>query len=126
MFSVDRIHSSQILDKVAKQTSNKQLQDFINASYGIFTGKVQHIAVLEFTKQRASWVSDEQWHTEQQEKWLDNGRYQLSIPFSDSRELIMDILKHGAEVTVIKPTFLQVLVREEIEKMQKNYHCLIK
>jgi len=38
----------------------------------------------------------------------------------------MDILKHGAEVTVISPAFLQDLVREEIEKVQKNYECLTK
>jgi hypothetical protein len=46
------------------------------------------------------WVDDESWHPKQQGHWLDNGSYQLSIPFNDGRELIMDILKHGAEVAV--------------------------
>ncbi len=126
IFSVDRVNSAQILDETAQQISTEQLQDFIQSSYGIFTGKAQHTAVLEFTKHRANWVADEQWHSEQQSKWLDNGNYQLSFPFSDSRELIMDILKHGAEVKVIAPPFLIDLVKEEINKMQKNYHCLTK
>ncbi|MFA5922953.1 MAG: hypothetical protein WC856_16970 [Methylococcaceae bacterium] len=45
-------------------------------------------------------MADESWRPKQQGKWLDNGNYLLSIPFNDSREFIMDILKHGAEVEV--------------------------
>lgn len=126
IFSIDRIKATQILPEKTKQLPERQLQDYIQSSYGIFTGQVQHIAVLEFSKQRASWVADELWHTEQQGEWLENGNYQLSIPYSDSRELIMDILKHGAEVKVISPVKLQNLVTDEIEKMKNNYHNLIK
>ena len=121
IFSVDRINSAQMLEQIAQKTPKNQLQRYLQSAYGIFTGEAQHIAVLEFTKSRANWVADEQWHPKQQSQWLENGNYQLSLPFSDSRELIMDILKHGAEVTVIFPTFLQDLVKEEIEKMQKKY-----
>ena len=66
-------------------------------------------------------MADEYWHPKQQGIWLENGNYQLSIPFSDSRELIMDILKHGAEVKVIAPQFLQDAVKQQIKAMQKNY-----
>jgi predicted DNA-binding transcriptional regulator YafY len=48
---------------------------------------------------------------------ISNGNYRLSIPFNDSRELIMDILKHGAEVGVKSPQFLLDGVREQIEVM---------
>ncbi|MEE7624600.1 WYL domain-containing protein [Methylobacter sp. Wu8] len=48
---------------------------------------------------------------------ISNGNYRLSIPFNDSRELIMDILKHGAEVEVKSPQFLLDGVREQIEVM---------
>ena len=115
-----------MLDNTALKTPENKLQDFLHSSYGIFTGKAKHTAVLEFSKTRANWVADEHWHPEQQGEWLENGNYQLSIPFSDSRELIMDILKHGAEVKVIAPPFLKNAVKEEINKMQKNYHCLTK
>jgi len=39
---------------------------------------------------------------------------------------MMDILKHGAEVKVIAPLFLRELLKEEIEKMSKNYDWLVK
>jgi predicted DNA-binding transcriptional regulator YafY len=35
--------------------------------------------------------------------FLDNGEYLLKVPFSDSRELCMDILRHGASVKVLEP-----------------------
>ncbi len=121
IFAIDSVNSAKILDKSSQKTEDKQLQDFLNSSYGIFTGKAEHTAVLEFTKNRAAWVADEHWHSEQQGQWLDNGNYQLSLPFGDSRELMMDILKYGAEVTVISPPFLQDLVIEEIRKMREIY-----
>jgi len=126
IFSVDRVHSAQILEQSAQSVNSDQLEKFLHSGYGIFTGKAEHTAVLEFSKKRANWVADEYWHPEQHGEWLENGSYQLGIPFSDSRELIMDILKHGAEVKVIEPLFLRVLLMKEIEKMHKNYDWLIK
>lgn len=121
VFAVDNIGSAKILDQIALSTDSKQLEQFLTSSYGIFSGSAEHTAVLEFGKARAQWVADESWHPDQQGQWLDNGNYRLSIPFNDSRELIMDILKHGAEVEVKSPPFLRDSVKEQIEVMQKIY-----
>ena len=121
VFAIDNISSSKILEQSTKVIDPKQLELFLTSSYGIFSGTAQHLAVLAFSKSRAQWVADESWHPDQQGDWLDNGNYQLSIPFNDSRELIMDILKHGAEVTVIAPEFLREAVIEQIAAMQKIY-----
>ena len=122
VFAIDNISSSKILDKqIAKTIDPTQVEQFLTSSYGIFSGTAQHIAVLEFSKFRAQWVADESWHPNQQGQWLDNGNYQLRIPFNDSRELIMDILKHGAEVEVKTPEFLREAVIQQIAAMQKKY-----
>ena len=71
------------------------------SSYGIFGGQADKLAVLRFTKERARWVADEVWHPQQQGKRLEDGRYELKIPYRDSRELVMDILRHGPDVVVI-------------------------
>lgn len=123
IFSIDCVHLVESLEQTALIVDIEKSQSFLHSAYGIFTGKAEFLAVLEFTKTRANWVADEHWHPEQKSKWLKNGHYQQSIPFSDSRELIMDILKHGAEVKVTSPSFLQQLVRE---KMKNNYHNLTK
>ena len=44
------------------------------------------------------------------------------VPFADPRELMMDILKYGADVAVIGPPTLQKLVAAEVEKMVANLH----
>jgi len=121
VFAVDNIDSAKILEQNVLLIEPELLEQFLTSSYGIFSGDAQHTAVLEFTQARAKWVADENWHPKQQGQWLDNGNYQLSIPFNDSRELIMDILKHGTEVEVKSPQFLVDGVREQIESMQKIY-----
>lgn len=102
-------------------TITVEVEEFLTSSYGIFSGIAQHLALLEFSQARAKWVADESWHPKQQGQWLENGNYQISIPFNDSRELIMDILKHGAEVEVIAPEFLREAVIKQIAAMQIIY-----
>jgi proteasome accessory factor C len=121
VFAIDNISSAKILEQTVERIDPKELEEFFTSSYGIFSGIAQHLSVLEFSKSRAKWVADESWHPKQQDQWLDNGNYQLSIPFNDSRELIMDILKHGAEVEVKAPEFLRVAVIKQIAAMQKIY-----
>ena len=53
------------------------------SSYGIFGGQADKVAVLRFTRERARWVADEVWHPEQQGKWLEDGTYELKIPYND-------------------------------------------
>lgn len=120
-FAVDRIVLVEQLDQDSETIDSEQLQQHYTESYGIFSGNAKHLAVLNFSADRSRWVADENWHPQQQSQWLNDGRYQLSIPFSDHRELLMDILKHGAEVEVIAPEFLIEAVRGEVNAMQKIY-----
>ena len=55
-------------------------------------------------------LSGEQWHPAQVGKMLDSGEYWLEIPYSRPDELIMDIMRHGAEVEVLAPTDLRQAV----------------
>lgn len=120
-FSVDRIVSVAQLEQNADIIPADRLQQHFAASYGIFSGSAEHLAVLNFSVDRARWVADEHWHPKQQSQWLNDGRYQLSIPFNDHRELLMDILKHGAEVEVVAPAFLIEAVREQVAAMGEIY-----
>ena len=98
-----------------------ELDENFASSYGIFSGKPKDTAVLRFSAERARWVADEQWHPQQIGKFLHDGRYELQLPYADSRELIMDILKHGAEVEVILPAVLRQAVKNHIQNMQLLY-----
>jgi predicted DNA-binding transcriptional regulator YafY len=50
-----------------------------------------------------------------------DGSYVVELPYADDRELIMNILKFGAEVEVLGPAALKKRVKTEIGKMVGRY-----
>jgi predicted DNA-binding transcriptional regulator YafY len=120
-FAVDRVRSCQPLDEAALDIGETELNEYFATSYGIFAGKPKHIAVLRFSAPAARWVADERWHSDQQGTWLEDGSYELRIPYGDPRELIMDILKYGAEVEVTAPDHLRKEVAGQLKKAAQKY-----
>jgi predicted DNA-binding transcriptional regulator YafY len=106
-FAVDAIEQAEALDSPVREIGDRELEAHFAGGYGIFTGEPTAVARLRFTPARARWVAVEQWHPEQQSTWLPDGSYRLEVPYSDDRELVMDILKHGAEVEVEGPAKLR-------------------
>lgn len=45
----------------------------------------------------------------------------LEIPYSDDRELLMDILRHGADVEVLEPPQLRKRVAEALAEAARLY-----
>lgn len=123
-FAVERISVAKALPQRCHDVPEKQLDAHYASSYGIFAGEPKHTAVLRFTPERARWVADEQWHPQQQSLVLADGSYELRIPYSDPRELVMDILKHGAEVEVIAPQSLRELVHERLASALAQYRAM--
>ena len=72
-------------------------------------------------KERARWVAQEHWHPKQKGTLEKDGSFVLELPYTDDRELIMDILKFGAEVEVLGPPLLKKRVKAEIGKMSAHY-----
>jgi predicted DNA-binding transcriptional regulator YafY len=120
-FAVDRLREAHALDERAKDIAENELDAHFASSYGIFAGAAKHTAILRFTPERARWVAEEQWHPQQQGRILENGSYEFQLPYSDPRELAMDVLKHGAEVEVIEPESLRESVREQLRAALKKY-----
>ena len=77
--------------------------------------------MLRFTRERARWVADERWHPGQTGQFLTDGRYELRIPCRDSRELVMDILRHGPEVEVVAPEELRAEVVATLRRALGQY-----
>ena len=120
-FAVDKVkHALETTDKVQDIAEN-DLNDHYASSYGIFAGKANKTAVLRFSAERARWVADERWHPEQAGQYLTDGRYELRIPYRDERELVMDILRHGAEAEVVKPDALRTAVARQLKAALARY-----
>lgn len=93
----------------------------LGPGYGIFTGHDVQSAKLKFTPERARWVAQEQWHPKQKGILEKDGSYVLELPYADDRELLMDILKFGADVEVLSPAILKKRVKAEISRMTSRY-----
>lgn len=123
-FSVDAIKSAVILEEKAITVSEDKLNEVLGAGYGIFSGKNVQWAILHFTPERARWVASERWHSKQKGQYLSDGTYELKVPYSDHRELLMDILKHGASVKVVEPKELQSALMKELSSMTSVYEAI--
>lgn len=121
IFAVECIRAVEPLTKPAKAVAESTLNRELASSYGIFAGKPHATAVLRFTAKRARWVAEEIWHPEQESRWLEDGRFELRLPYSDDRELLMDIFKHGAEVEVVAPDALREAAKKQLDGAASQY-----
>ena len=120
-FAVDAITECEQLDVDAKELDADQLRSSMQSGYGIFGGAVKGWAKLKFTPERARWVKHEEWHPDQKGHEESDGSYVLEIPYSDEREILGDILRHGPETKVISPSTLRTGVQMAVEKMKAQY-----
>lgn len=119
-FSLDRIHPRDLLDEPARTLPEIDIDRLAGASFGIFTGEATEWAVLRFSAHAARWVADESWHAEQIGQWHGD-IYELQLPYSDDRELLMDILKYGPDVEVIAPPALRQAVARRVQEAAARY-----
>ena len=120
-FSLERIADQTLLDKPAKEVSEKVMAGHYDSAYGIFSGPAEHTAVLKFTPEMSRWVAEEQWHPDQKGSYDADGAWRLQLPFSSARELVMDIQRYGPEVQVESPDFLREAVLESARKTALLY-----
>ena len=120
-FAIDAIKSLSIAPDAAREVDEALLNRELESGYGIFSGSATRQAVLRFSPEIARWVSRESWHPDQQSEYDEAGYYILRVPYSQDTELVMDILKHGAEVEVLEPKALREKVKTRIEAMRELY-----
>jgi predicted DNA-binding transcriptional regulator YafY len=120
-FAVDAIESAVVVDKAAKEVGDESLDRHFASGYGIFAGANTEEAVLLFNPTRARWVSRETWHPKQDGKLQLDGSYLLKFPYAREPELVMDILKYGADVEVLAPPSLRTAVAAQINAAAKLY-----
>jgi predicted DNA-binding transcriptional regulator YafY len=110
-FSLDAMRAAELLATRAKEVPDAELDAVLAVGYGIFSGKKVQWATLRFSPERARYIAVEEWHPKQRARWEKDGRYVLEVPFSSEKELLMDVLKHGADVEVLAPESLRREVR---------------
>jgi predicted DNA-binding transcriptional regulator YafY len=107
IFALDCVRSAHILEDKARTVPEPELRKALEEGYGIFSGPATATAKIRFSPARARWVSNEEWHPKQVGRFEPDGSWTLEFPYSDDRELLMDILRHIPEVEVLGPAELR-------------------
>jgi predicted DNA-binding transcriptional regulator YafY len=116
-FAVDAIRSARILEAPAQDL----LPEPEHTGYGIFSGTAVNQAVLRFSAVAAPWVMASEWHPNQEMESLAEGGVLLRVPYSHEKELLMDILRHGADVEVLAPESLRLSIAETLSAAADLY-----
>jgi len=120
-FSLDCVREAKPRNETAIDVPESELDTVLGSGYGIFAGREVTWAKLRFSPQAARWVASERWHPEQRASFDAQGRYQLEVPYSDARELVMDILKYGPECEVLGPDTLRAQVKAQLKAALDRY-----
>lgn len=106
-FALERIRTMEPAEEPALEIDPDALRHQLDAAFGIFSGPAEHCARLRFSAEAARWVAEEVWHPRQQGRWLDDGCYELEVPYGNDRELLMEIRRYGPDVEVLEPPQLK-------------------
>ena len=120
-FALDAIQQATVTDTAALDIPEDQLDRELGAGYGIFSGPHSRRAVLRFSPRIARWISREIWHAQQSGSFLDDGSYRLELPYTEDRELLMDLLRYGPEVEVLEPPDLRQKIRDRLRQTLQIY-----
>ena len=120
-FAVDAVREARLLDTRAKEIPSGELDEYLGSGYGIFAGRKVEWATLKFTPEAARWVSAQNWHPKQRARVEKDGSYVLELPYAEDRELVMEILKFGADVEVLTPPRLRQRVADALREAAQRY-----
>lgn len=120
-FMLARMASATVIEEGACAVDAAEVDALFNRSYGIFGGEPIATAELHFAATAAPWVQSVEWHPDQQMQIAADGSIHLSLPYSDDRELLRDILRFGRDVEVIAPPELRQRIVTELTATAKKY-----
>ncbi|WP_200239435.1 helix-turn-helix transcriptional regulator [Thiohalocapsa halophila] len=120
-FAVERVQTAELLADQALELDSENTTARLDDGYGTYTGSPTQTALLRFSAERARWVAEEHWHPDQHGSWLPDGRWQLTLPYAHPEELVMEILKYGADCEVVAPAALREAVVAQLREALGAY-----
>ncbi len=121
--SIESVRKVYVLNDHDCAVAEEDLKEYFETSYGIFRGKVTRVARLRFTPARS--VAKETWHAQQRGTFEKDSSYMQELPYHDDRELVMEVLRHGAEVGVMRPKKLKTVTEKTLPTAFAKYNAYI-
>lgn len=121
MFAMDAIEAAYLLTEDGVGIDPALVDNLVGKDFGIYSGGDRHWAKLKFSPEQARWVEAETWHPEQKTALLEDGSYLMEVPYSNPKELILEVLRLGPEVEVLEPPELRKEIRKRLKKAASQY-----
>ena len=120
MFHLARMQKARLLQVPITEHHQDNIDDWLQASFGIFKGPAISRATIRFTGTAAEIVRHQIWHEKQKIEQEQDG-IRLTLPIADDRELIMKVLQFGARAEILRPKKLRQRLAAEIGRMAEHY-----
>jgi predicted DNA-binding transcriptional regulator YafY len=120
-FALDAMDGAVMSELPAHELPLEEVNRQLAQGYGIYFGGPTRTAVLRFTASAARWVRNEEWHPQQTISEQADGSVEMSLPYLQQTELLMDILRHGENVEVVAPAELRTAVGERLAAAARQY-----
>lgn len=121
VFALDSVEEAKVLNEPAVEAEKAMVDAMVGKDFGIYSGGDRKWAKLRFSALQARWVETEVWHPEQKTSFQDDGSLMLEVPYSDPRELLLDVLKFGPEAEVLGPPELREEVCSRLQRAWSQY-----
>jgi len=123
-FLLGRMTDCRVETEPFEVRANEAWQPFLQNTFGIFQTGKKYDVVLRFAPACSLRIQEEIWHEQQSEYFEETGALVRSIPVSHDMEIMMEILRHGAQVEVLAPASLRERVAEELRAAVGIYEAV--
>lgn len=120
-FSLDNVRGVEALAKRCKTVPMRDVEQTLDTTYGLFSGDVPQVAVIEVDALMGVYVKDEVWHRDQELTVHADGSLVLKVPYAQETELMGQILQLGEHAKVLAPAGLRSSVKHAVAKMSALY-----
>lgn len=120
-FNISRISASRLEERPFAVMRGFTFQEFFDSAFGIYKGSAVETVTLRFSQEKTRWVKGQVWHRDQQERMLKDGSMELSFPVADFSEIVMEVLRHGSGIEVIRPKSLRKIIAQEAHRIARLY-----
>lgn len=120
-FAVSRIHRAGLLNIPYEIPAGFNFSSFIGSSFGIMTEDTEHSVRILFSSDQAPYISERQWHRNQEIVQNYDGSVILSFATNSLFEVKRWVLSWGRSARVLEPAVLVKQIADEIQEMSSTY-----
>jgi predicted DNA-binding transcriptional regulator YafY len=116
IFAVERIRELRQTGDTFRIPDDFDFDTYMQGSFGILRGETSMIRI-HFSRHRAKWIAERNWHESQEIQSLPDGDLILSLKVADTAEIKGWILSFGQDAEVLEPASLREQIRVETEAL---------